>query len=90
MKYYYEYAGEKVSFSAEEISKIKTFGEPGILKEWLIVQTDSIGLVLLGFKPKTSLKWQYYIKHATFIYPDEQVESSLYNMNLLILLGGNW
>jgi len=40
--------GEKVFFEKEEMKVLKTFGDPG--------------LVLMGFKPKSSLKPFYYCK----------------------------
>ena len=31
------------------------------------------GLTLMGFKPRSKFKRHYYVKLASFIYPDEQV-----------------
>ncbi len=41
MKFYYEYAGEKIPFTSEEIAKIKTFGEPGNTDPSLAIQRES-------------------------------------------------
>jgi len=56
-KYSYSYGGKLVVFTKDELFKIRNFGKPG--------------LTLLGFKPKSKLKFQYNIKHPYFIYPDE-------------------
>jgi len=56
-KYSYVYGGKLVVFTKDELFKIRNFGKPG--------------LTLLGFKPKSKLKFQYNIKHPYFIYPDE-------------------
>ncbi|KAJ3035302.1 X-ray repair cross-complementing protein 6 [Rhizophlyctis rosea] len=57
LKSYWMYGKEKVIFSKEEVAEIKYFGDPG--------------LVLLGFKPKTSLKFKHNVRHSAFIYPNE-------------------
>ena len=54
----YKFGGETISFSEEEITKIKNFGDP-ILR-------------IIGFKPMSMLPiWANY-KHNTFIYPSEE------------------
>ncbi|CAO3612423.1 unnamed protein product [Cunninghamella blakesleeana] len=63
IKYFYEFGGEKVLFSGDEIKSMKDFGQPR--------------LVLFGFKPSSSLHPYYNISHSTFIYPsDEEYEGS--------------
>lgn len=58
IKYAYEFGGEKVVFDKEELGKIRAYsGQPR--------------LVLLGFKPSETLKYQMNVKHASFIYPNE-------------------
>ncbi|KAJ3396105.1 X-ray repair cross-complementing protein 6 [Lobulomyces angularis] len=57
IKYFYEYGGERVVFTKEELVGLKNFGDPS--------------LVLLGFKPFSALKMQQNIKHPSFIYPNE-------------------
>ncbi|OUM69610.1 hypothetical protein PIROE2DRAFT_2478 [Piromyces sp. E2] len=57
-KYSYVYGGKLVVFTKDELFRIRNFGKPG--------------LTLLGFKPKSKLKFQYNIKHPYFIYPDEK------------------
>ena len=32
-----------------------------------------IGLKLMGFKPRSRLKWYHHVKPGQFIYPDENV-----------------
>lgn len=34
-----------------------------------------IGFTLIGFKPKSKLKLQHYVKPANFIFPDDTVSS---------------
>jgi ATP-dependent DNA helicase 2 subunit 1 len=33
---------------------------------------DKIGMTLMGFKPKSYLKFYHNVKHSTFVYPDEK------------------
>ncbi|XP_031572511.1 X-ray repair cross-complementing protein 6-like isoform X2 [Actinia tenebrosa] len=58
IKYYQMFGGEKVIFEKEEVAAMKNFGNPGLL--------------LMGFKPKKSLKRLYHIKSSHFIHPDEK------------------
>ena len=37
-----------------------------------IKKFDKIGMTLMGFKPKSYLKFYHNIKHSTFVYPDEK------------------
>src|SRR3990167_602814 len=61
--YYIPLKEKRVEFTREEMDRIKTFGEPG--------------LVLIGFKPKSSLKVHHNVKPPYFLYPDdERVENS--------------
>ena len=54
----YKFGGETVSFTEEEMAKIRHFGDP-ILR-------------IIGFKPMSMLPiWANY-KHNTFIYPSEE------------------
>mmetsp|Transcript_45711 Transcript_45711/g.74561 ORF Transcript_45711/g.74561 Transcript_45711/m.74561 type:complete len:620 (+) Transcript_45711:19-1878(+) len=52
--------GEKarVEFTREEVAQIKNFGD--------------VSLKLMGFKPRSRLKWYHNLKHSYFIYPDEE------------------
>ena len=50
--------GEKVMMSAEDVKQIKYF--------------DTVGMKLMGFKPRSALKVFHNIKHSYFIYPDEK------------------
>lgn len=50
----------KVVFTNEEIEKARTLG----LQK---------GLILFGFRPKRELKWRDHLKHAYFIYPNEDL-----------------
>ena len=36
-----------------------------------IKKFDKIGMTLMGFKPKSYLKYYHNVKHSTFVYPDE-------------------
>ncbi|XP_062513142.1 X-ray repair cross-complementing protein 5-like [Corticium candelabrum] len=57
IKSWYDFGGERVVFEKNEVGVMKHFADPGLL--------------LMGFKPKTSLKRYFYVKPANFIYPDE-------------------
>ncbi|KAA1102340.1 ATP-dependent DNA helicase II subunit 1 [Puccinia graminis f. sp. tritici] len=48
----------RVIFTNEEIEKMRTVG------------LDK-GLTLLGFRPRDELLWAYHVKHAYYIYPNE-------------------
>ncbi|KAJ3243108.1 X-ray repair cross-complementing protein 6 [Chytriomyces hyalinus] len=60
MDSYFLFGGQKAVFTADELAKIKNYGEPA--------------LRLIGFKPKgTILRKPYYnLKHSTFVVPDEE------------------
>lgn len=58
IKLYQMFGGEKVIFEKEEVDAMKTLGDPGLL--------------LMGFKPKSSLKSYYHIRPAQFLYPSEK------------------
>eukprot|EP01117_Protostelium_nocturnum_P007205 TRINITY_DN2579_c0_g2_i1.p1 TRINITY_DN2579_c0_g2~~TRINITY_DN2579_c0_g2_i1.p1 ORF type:complete len:759 (-),score=325.99 TRINITY_DN2579_c0_g2_i1:69-2345(-) len=53
------YGGEKVLFSKEDLSQIKVVGK--------------VGVYLMGFKPKDSLKDFHQLRPSNFLYPDEPV-----------------
>ncbi|KAH3755963.1 beach protein [Pelomyxa schiedti] len=61
VKYCYLYGGERVVFTKDELTEIKTVGKPG--------------LQLLGFKPRSWLKDYYNYKASNFLYPDEKTVS---------------
>ena len=54
----FKFGGETVSFSEEEMAKIRNFGEP-VLR-------------IIGFKPMSMLPIWANFKHNTFIYPSEE------------------
>ena len=54
----YKFGGETISFTEEEIAKIKNFGDP-VLR-------------IIGFKPMTMLPIWANFRHNTFIYPSEE------------------
>ena len=54
----YKFGGETISFSEEEIAKIKNFGDP-VLR-------------IIGFKPMSMLPIWANFRHNTFIYPSEE------------------
>ncbi|KAK5174603.1 ATP-dependent DNA helicase II subunit 1 [Saxophila tyrrhenica] len=54
----YKFGGETVSFTMEEMAKIRNFGDPIIR--------------IIGFKPMDMLPIWANIKHNTFIYPSEE------------------
>jgi ATP-dependent DNA helicase 2 subunit 1 len=58
LKSSYEYGGEKVIFSREEVARIKQLQPPGMR--------------LLGFKPRACLKDKDNIRPSLFVYPDEE------------------
>ncbi|EDO49291.1 predicted protein [Nematostella vectensis] len=58
IKFYQKFGGEKIIFEKEEVASMKKFGDPGLL--------------LMGFKPRVTLKRFYHVKPAHFIYPDEK------------------
>ncbi|KAJ3262281.1 X-ray repair cross-complementing protein 6 [Boothiomyces macroporosus] len=57
ISYYYEFGGEKPTFTKDEIKAIKSVGPPGI--------------TLLGFKPIQAIKDKFNIKPSIFMVPDE-------------------
>ncbi|KAI9696445.1 MAG: ATP-dependent DNA helicase II subunit 1 [Candelina mexicana] len=54
----YKFGGEQISFTAEEISRIRYFGDPTIR--------------ICGFKPLSLLPVWASLKQSTFIYPSEE------------------
>jgi ATP-dependent DNA helicase 2 subunit 1 len=54
----YKFGGETISFTEEEIAKIRNFGDP-VLR-------------IIGFEPMSMLPIWANIKHNTFIYPSEE------------------
>lgn len=58
IKLYQMFGGQKVIFEKEEVTAMKTFGDPGLL--------------LMGFKPRSSLKNYFHIRPAQFLYPSEK------------------
>ena len=50
--------GEKVKMTPDDVKQIKFF--------------DTVGMKLMGFKPKNYLKVYHNVKHSYFIYPDEK------------------
>jgi ATP-dependent DNA helicase 2 subunit 1 len=55
---FYPVGGEKVNIGPEDVKQVKFF--------------DSVGMKLMGFKPKKKLKVFHNVKHSYFIYPDEK------------------
>ncbi|XP_078670964.1 X-ray repair cross-complementing protein 5-like [Branchiostoma floridae x Branchiostoma belcheri] len=55
------WGGRDIAFENDEIVEMKVFDKPG--------------LVLMGFKPRTSLKPYFHIRPAQFLFPDESVIS---------------
>lgn len=58
MRKAYKFGGENVTFTPEELAKLKNFGDPVIR--------------ILGFKPLSMLPIWANLKHSTFIYPSEE------------------
>lgn len=54
----YKFGGEQITFTPEEISEIRYFGDPGIR--------------IIGFKPQSMLPIWANFKPSTFIYPSEE------------------
>ncbi|KAI7901081.1 SPOC like C-terminal domain-containing protein [Cokeromyces recurvatus] len=67
----YNYGGEKVILSKQDIEKIQTVNEPGIL--------------VLGFRELKALKAYHQISHPYFIYPDEMQYKESKNVFFLLL-----
>ncbi|XP_077994569.1 X-ray repair cross-complementing protein 6-like [Glandiceps talaboti] len=57
IKKFQTFGGRRIIFDADEVTEIKKFDQPGI--------------VLMGFKPRSSLKRYHHVRAAQFIYPDE-------------------
>ncbi|MCJ1459276.1 ATP-dependent DNA helicase II subunit 1 [Mycoblastus sanguinarius] len=53
----YKFGGEQITFTPEEVSELRHFGDPGIR--------------IIGFKPMSMLPIWANIKPSTFIYPSE-------------------
>ncbi|KAL9123421.1 MAG: hypothetical protein Q9187_000022 [Circinaria calcarea] len=54
----YKFGGAQITFTPDEISKLRDFGEPGIR--------------IIGFKPLSMLPIWANVRPATFIYPSEE------------------
>ncbi|XP_070552798.1 X-ray repair cross-complementing protein 6-like [Ptychodera flava] len=57
VKKFQKFGGRRIIFDADEVTEIKKFGDPG--------------MVLMGFKPRSSLKRYHHVRPAQFIHPDE-------------------
>ncbi|EDQ89450.1 uncharacterized protein MONBRDRAFT_32261 [Monosiga brevicollis MX1] len=62
MKYGAKFGNEMAVFSKEEVTQIKSFGQPG--------------LRLLGFKDQAALKPWHHVKKSCFLYPDDKAGGS--------------
>lgn len=49
--------GKEILFTSEEVAQLKTILEPGVR--------------LIGFKPISTLKPKWFVKHCCFLYPDD-------------------
>lgn len=49
--------GKEILFTSEELAQLKTILEPGVR--------------LIGFKPLSTLKARWFVKHCCFLYPDD-------------------
>lgn len=61
IKHVFQYGGENVIFSKEEMKELQNFGDAQLL--------------LQGFKHRSILKPYHNVTHSHFIYPDEQVKA---------------
>jgi ATP-dependent DNA helicase 2 subunit 1 len=59
-------------FTREELGRIYKFD-------------DEIGLKVLGFKPRSTLKTSHNVTHSSFVYPDETVKIKQIYFLFLIL-----
>ena len=73
-------ANKTVFFSNQEVLQIKSFGKTGELIVfhtfvwfWCCFSRSLEGLHLVGFKQKSLMKPYFHVRHAQFIYPDENV-----------------
>ena len=53
----YKFGGEQITFTPEEVSSLRNFGDPGIR--------------IIGFKPQSMLPFWANYRPSTFIYPSE-------------------
>ena len=54
----YKFGGEQITFTPEEVEKLRHFGDPGIR--------------IVGFKPLSMLPFWANLRPSTFIYPSEE------------------
>jgi len=77
IKHSFPYGDAPVFFEKEEINNIKAIDKPGTTQLVIICVQQLIdgylvaGIRLMGFKPISTLKHHYNLKHAYFIYPDD-------------------
>ncbi|XP_071477796.1 X-ray repair cross-complementing protein 5-like [Diadema antillarum] len=57
IKKYQTYGGRNIVFEKDEVDQVKKF--------------DDAGLVLMGFKPHSTLKKYFHVRPAHFLFPDE-------------------
>lgn len=72
-----DYGMKNIKLTTDETKNLKQLGEGG---------KDSRGLKLLGFKPKSCLKFGHYVKSSQFLYPDEKNIKGSRNMFTALLL----
>jgi len=72
-----DYGMKNIKLTSDEAKNLKQLGEGG---------ADSRGLKLLGFKPKSCLKFGHFVKSSQFLYPDEKTIKGSRNMFTALLL----
>lgn len=55
-----DYGGKKIKFTQDEVKGIAMLD-------------GNLGMKLIGFKPKSSLKWAQFVRSSSFVYPDEKL-----------------
>lgn len=68
----FDYGGRRVDFEKAEMTKIKVLYRPGLTLIGLISLSFVHTCSQLGFKPISSLKVYYNLKHASFVYPEDE------------------
>ncbi|KAJ3336924.1 hypothetical protein HDU93_001887 [Gonapodya sp. JEL0774] len=74
LKYAYEYGGQRVVFSKDEIEKIRLFKDHPISEPDTGLTDEGAGIRTLGFKSSDAegaYHWKNTIRHTLFLYPDE-------------------
>ena len=87
MQTYHELGGKRVDFSQDDMAAIKRVGGPaeGDTRPAKVARTEPVsaksedlaelGIRVMGFKPRSRMKWHHQVRPAFFIYPAEDIIS---------------